>query len=82
MSNGGGFGSNISAIFHNESGYWVWTGRLSEGKQDAGLVTFGGEKRGKRKDKRKGEGLGSSKRGLMISSLARLCLFIRPRRRN
>ena len=48
----------------------------------AGLVTFGGEKGGRRKDKRKGEGLGSSKRGLMISSLAGLCLFIRPGRRN
>lgn len=29
MLNGEGFGLSISAIFHNESGYWVWTGRLS-----------------------------------------------------
>jgi len=54
LSNGGGFGSSISAIFHNESGYCVWTERLSEGKQDAGLnVRWGKERKKKGQEKRR-----------------------------
>jgi hypothetical protein len=54
MSNGGSFGSSISAIFHNESGYWVWTGRLSG---DAGrrpcYVRWGKGKEKKGQEKRR-----------------------------